>query len=520
MRRREFVTGTSTVLLSTALGACGNPVATPGPVIHTDRGRIQGSIVDGVHRFLGIPYAEPPFGADRFLPAVPRKAWDHVMQTTRYGAICPQTGGVSNSGVDEGLDCLNLNVWTPDPTAEGLPVMVWVHGGGQTSGSGAEPIYDGSTFAKEGVVLITNNRRLGAEGYLYLEEHFGSGIGPANLGILDQIEVLRWVQRNARHFGGDPGNVTLFGESGGGAATQAVIATPASTGLVHRAIPQSGGHAAQRPDSARAITETALKLLGIKPGDLDALRALDWTRFVEIYPQLQATDYGRPQIYIPMLSEAMPEHPVDACAAGLGQDVDYLIGSCRDELNFFDALPGDIVNEGPFAARREKLLHVARADLGRLRSAYAQQDPNLDEAAIELAITGDLWFRVPSIRIADTHAAQRKARTYMYRFDWESPLLGAAHAMDLLVFGNGPPLPGLAGFRDYDLFAKKMRQSWVNFAHTGDPSGGGFTWPQYEHQHRHTMALDDEFVILADPFAAQRQALGNLLEVHWGQRGI
>ncbi|MYA16623.1 MAG: carboxylesterase/lipase family protein [Gammaproteobacteria bacterium] len=231
MRRRQVLAASGAAVV--AAGIPGHATQTPmyTPTVTLSSGKVRGRIVDGVHRFLGIPYAEPPFAEHRFVAPVPRSRWDGVLDAGEYGAICPQTGGVPGGNEpDNGEDCLNLNVWTPDPGAKGLPVMVWVHGGGQVAGSGAAAYYDGTHFAKSGVVLITNNRRLGAEGYLYLAERFGEGIGPGNLGILDQIEVLRWVQENVERFGGDPGNVTLFGESGGGAATQAVVATTGSKG--------------------------------------------------------------------------------------------------------------------------------------------------------------------------------------------------------------------------------------------------------------------------------------------------
>ena len=190
---------------------------TPTPIITTQPGKLQGEIIDGVHRFLGIPYAEPPFGERRWLSPTRRACWDGVMPARHYGAVCPQTGGGIRIGAPyEGEDCLNLNVWTPDPTSGGLPVMVWAHGGGQISGSGADN--DGIHFAKEGVVIVTCNRRLGAEGYLYLEELFGDNVGPGNLGIQDLILVLEWVAENIQQFVGDPANVTLFGASGGAVA--------------------------------------------------------------------------------------------------------------------------------------------------------------------------------------------------------------------------------------------------------------------------------------------------------------
>ena len=195
--------------------------------------------------------------------------------------------------------------------------MVWAHGGGQISGTGANALYDGGHFAKEGVVLVTCNRRLGAEGFLYLEELFGEGVGPGNLGIQDLVLVLQWVADNISAFGGDPSNVTLFGESGGAAATQAVIVTPGSEGLVTKAILQSGGHAAQRPVTATAVADYVTKQVNVRAGDLDALRQVPWQRFIDFYPDLESrTDWARPQVYLPVINTHMPVHPVDAPHAG------------------------------------------------------------------------------------------------------------------------------------------------------------------------------------------------------------
>jgi para-nitrobenzyl esterase len=483
-------------------------------------GKIQGTQLDGVHRFLGIPYAEPPFGAHRFLPPVRRTPWDGVLDTSRYGAICPQTGGMQWGLPDEGEDCLNLNVWTPDPASKGLPVMVWAHGGGQTTGSGAAELYDGTNFAKSGVVLVTSNRRLGAEGYLYLPEFFGDGVGPGNLGIMDLIEVLRWVQENIEQFGGDPSNVTLFGESGGGAATQAVVATPQSKGLVHRVIPQSGGHAAQRPEAATAITAHVMKQLGIKRGDINTLRQVPWPTFVELYSELEQLELGWPQVYLPVISEAMPNHPVDAIDAGLGSEIDYLIGTCRDEINLFSALmPGGM--EGSVFDRRARfVVEKSGADWNQLEAVYRQSRPDLDAEDAAKAIMGDMWFRAPSIRIADSHAQHGSAKTWMYLFTWESQILGAAHGMDLMVFGNGLPFGPLGGFASYDQTAEFMRKAWVNFATSGDPGVGTFDWPVYDLAKRSTVALNETPAILQDPYQQQRALLDTVLSSSWETLGL
>ena len=496
------------------LAACQQEVDVPTPRIQTRGGDVRGSIVDGVHRFLGIPFAEAPFGNARFIPPVPRSSWQGVLEATEYGAICPQTGGITAGLPDEGEDCLNLNVWTPDPGARGLPVMVWAHGGGQVSGSGAAEIYDGTHFTKQGVVVVTNNRRLGAEGYLYLPEYFGDGIGPGNLGILDQIEALRWVQENIEAFGGDPNNVTLFGESGGGAATQAVVATPSSQGLVHRAIVQSGGHAAQRSESAARITAHAMQRLDIRRGDIDALRSTPWSALVDLYEDLESLDLGTPQTYLPVLSELMPVHPVDAPAAGIGTDIDYLIGSCRDEARLFDALIPGGLDDTAFARRAQRVLAAAGIDWATLRSAYQEAEPGLAHEDADVRLIGDLWFRVPSVRIAETHASRSSGRTYMYLFTWESQFLGAAHAMDLMVFGNGLPFGPLAGFASFDETEAMMRDAWVRFATTGDPSTPTHAWPSYS-EGRATMSINETPAVLEDPYRRQRIALDGVISNDW-----
>lgn len=523
MQRRAFIKRLATVLgglgLATFGGGCSKERGEPGPVIAISSGRLQGTKADGIHRFLGIPFAEPPFAENRFLPPVPRRSWDGVRPASEYGPICPQTGGISMGLPAEGEDCLNLNVWTPDPAARNLPVMVWAHGGGQVSGAGSAPLYDGAHFAREGVVLVANNRRLGAEGYLYLPEHFGDGIGPGNLGILDQIEVLRWVQENIEKFGGDPNNVTLFGESGGGAATQAVVATRQSQGLLHKVIPQSGGHAAQRPETATEISAHILKQLAIKPGDIDALRRVPWPDLVKQYRGLRELGLGQPQIYLPVLSESMPVHPADAAHEGFGLELDYLIGTCRDEMNLFAALMWNLEGSN-FDKRARQVLAQSDTDWNGLAQAYREASPELDAEAADKAIMGDMWFRAPSLRIAEGHADHGNANTFMYLFTWESQLLGAAHGMDLMVFGNGLPFEILLGFASFDRTAQFMRRAWTNFARHGNPGTSAFAWPKYDTATRRTVSLNEEASVLQDPYRLQRGALGKLLTQNWEGMGL
>ena len=488
------------------------------PVLSTPAGQMQGQIIDGVHKFLGIPYAEPPFGTLRWLTPVRRKPWSGVLQATQYGQICPQTGGMARDALVEGEDCLNLNIWTPDPAARGLPVMVWAHGGGQVSGSGADAIYDGGHFAQEGVVLVTCNRRLGAEGFLYLEELFGENVGPGNLGMQDLICVLEWLTDNVQSFGGDPNNITLFGESGGAAAAQATIATPGASGLINRAILQSGGHAVQRPATATRIAHHVIDQLGIKMRDIEALRAVHWQKFVELYAALNTRHvWADPQIYLPVLNQHLPVHPVDAPFAGFGLDIDYLVGTCREEANFFDMLMD--LEGSQFDRRARKVVAVSGAEWSDVLNRYREIHPEWDADDCFNAALGDMWFRVPSLRIAEGHQQQSQKGTYTYLFEWSSPLIGASHALDLMVFGNGLPLPGIAAFKNFEKTATFMRKAWVAFAKTGSPALPNQSWPSYR-ERQATLSIDDSPSIITASYRQQFQMLENAITSNWGQSGL
>jgi para-nitrobenzyl esterase len=500
INRREFIkAGLSLAVLSTTSSCAKQSTATPTVKIRS--GKLQGEVVDGVHRFLGIPYAEVPFGENRWRAPIHRSPWQGNFPATQYGAICPQTGTGLDFGLpDEGEDCLNVNIWTPDPASQNLPVMVWAHGGGQISGSGATQLYDGTHLAKEG--------------FLYLEELFGDDIGPGNLGIQDMICVLEWVAENIKQFGGDPNNITLFGESGGGATTQAVIATPGSEGLLRRAILQSGGHAAQRPGTATKIATSLLKDLGVEAGNIDALRAVPFQKLAELYPNLEQLDgVGQPQIYLPVINQHMPIHPTDAPFEGRGLELDYLMGTCRDEMNLFSMFIPDL-EESLFGDRAAQVIESAGITREALAESYRKGDPELEDEALANRIIGDMWFRVPSIRIAEGHASLSQANTFMYLFEWESPLIGAAHALDLMLFGNGLPVGLLGGFADYENTATTMRKAWAAFARSGDPSTVTLSWPKYDEK-RLTMSLDETTKILEDPFGAQLQLLEPVIQGSW-----
>ena len=526
MLRREFLRSSGLLLGSSLttgiIGCASEPSVNTGPVLTLQSGQVQGQVVGGVHRFLGIPYADMPFGDNRFRAPVARASWTGIFPADSYGFACPQAELIQPGTPELGEDCLNLNLWTPDPAAEGLPVMVWAHGGDQDTdtGSGSLPLYDGSHFARDGVVLVTCNRRLGAEGFLYLEELMSDGVGPGNLGILDQIEVLRWVQENITQFGGDPNNVTLFGQASGGAVVQAVVATPAAKGLFHRVIAQSASHAAQRPESANEIGRYVLDRLQVKPGDIESLKEVPWKNFTELFKDINKLGLGHPQAYLPVLGEAMPVHPADAAHSGFGLGIDYVTGTCTDEVASFNASSGDLKG-GLLSKQVEQVLAIEGVSWATLVEAYGASRPSLTDHDLDLVIIGDIYFRTATMRVAQGHALRSNKCTYTYLFDWKPPPLAhATHGLDLIMFGNGSPLVDVADLVSLEQAADFMRRSWVNFAKTGDPSNSAFAWPQYDAEFRRAVAINETPSILQDPFAAQRKLLGKVMTDNWQSMGL
>ncbi len=264
-------------------------------IVTTVAGKVRGETIPNGVAFRGIPFAEPPIGTRRFLPPAPHVPWDGVKDCTVFGPICPQVQHAETGGVLTALgrleptdeDCLFLNVWTPAIDYGRRPTMVWIHGGAYVTGSGSSELYDGASFARDGVVMVSLNYRLHAFGFLYLDELFDGAEGTGNLGILDQIAALEWVRGNIAEFGGDPDNVTIFGESAGGMSVGTLMGTPAASGLFRRAIAKSG--AAQHnisPSAAGRVTQRVLELLEVTPEDWDALRAVPVKRLVELSQQI------------------------------------------------------------------------------------------------------------------------------------------------------------------------------------------------------------------------------------------
>lgn len=483
-----------------------------GAVVKTAHGEVQGALVDGVHTFLGIPYAAPPFGPNRMRPPQPVESWDGVRDATTYAPAVPQVAPPEAAGPDwdsalTGEDCLALNVWTPDPGAAGLPVMVWIQGGAFEISSSAA--YDGSRFARDGVVCVVINWRVGADGFLYL------GDGIADVGLLDQVAALEWVRDNIASFGGDPGNVTVFGESAGAMSIGTLLAVPRAEGLFRRAILESG--AAQHvspPETALRIGRALAEKLDVPP-TRQAIAAVPMERLLAAQAELGEELGTRPERWGEDLVMTMPWQPVvdgdvlpgvpiDRVRAGSARDVDVMVGTNTDDWRMFLVLTGEIgeitdeMLVGSVAAQGRRAVAAYGLPAESALPAYRARYPGASPGDLLAAVQTDWWVRIPALRLAEAHA-RSGGRTYMYEFAWAAPGFGAIHALEVpFVFDTldtGARLFGpLLGENPPQVLADTMHATWISFASSGDPG-----WPRYDPTHRATMRFDLTSQVVDDP---------------------
>jgi para-nitrobenzyl esterase len=498
----------------------------------TTHGRLRG-VEHAAHvAFRGIPYARPPLGALRFTPPRPPEPWAGVRDASDFGRACPQPPsvlpGMAPGPQDE--DCLYLNVYAPREPGRGRPVMVWIHGGGFTGGSAAQAIYDGGRLASRGdVVVVTVNYRLGPLGFLHLPAA-GAACDDAasNPGILDQIAALAWVRDNAAAFGGDPANVTIFGESAGGMSVATLLASPLARGLFHRAIAQSGaGQATQDRDAAARTAHRLLAELGLGPHEASRLRDVPAMTLIEASARTTlAIQRAAFLVFAPMLDESvLPVHPEAAARAGDTRDVPLLVGTTLDEWRLFTFASPD--HRRLDAAGLEKRIGRRLEGLGRrealesLLAVYRRRRPEAPPWELFDAIETDRLFRIPAIRLAEARAQRdRHAATYMYLFAWPSPaargLLGACHAIELpFVFGtlDAPQIDRFSGSGPAaEHLSRRTMDAWLAFARGGAPGHGDLPdWSAYDAERRATLVLDAEPRTEDDPQADERRAWEGVL---------
>ncbi len=484
-------------------------------VIATNLGKLRGYASNGVIAFKGVRYAAPPFGANRQRPPQLVERWDGVRDAFTFGPKSPQVSyppGIAEALselVGAGEDCLTLNVWTPDLGAVGHPVMVWIPGGMfEFHATGATAFYDGSRFARDGVVCVTINYRVGAEGFLYLDD------GVANLGLLDQIAALEWVHENIAVFGGDPGKVTIFGESAGAMSVATLLSMPRAKGLFHRAIVESGtAHNVNSAETATRIGRRLAEKLGVPP-TRKAIAATSPERVLQAQAQLRDDLLAHPDpafwgevalSYLPWAptveGKTLPGRPIDHILAGAAADVDLLVGSNREETRLFFLSDGSldrITDDAVVAITSAYGLPIEALN------GYRTAHPEASAGDLFSAIQTDWYWRIPAVRLADAHVTNARAATYMYEFAWRSPQLGgrlgAAHGVeipfvfDTLGLGTNPML----GQDPPQSLANAMHAAWVAFATSGDCG-----WPRYDLVRRQTMRFDTASGVVDGPMAVE-----------------
>lgn len=493
--------------------------------ITTTTGPVTGRRTDECRVFLGIPYAAPPFGPNRLRPPVPHDPWTEPRDATAPGPTVPKMpyrvpfDEFLPEPHIEGTCCLNLNVWTP-LEGDGHPVLVWIHGGAFVNGSGIVPVYDGSAFARDGVVCVTINYRLGAEGFLH------TGDGAANLGLRDQIAALEWVRANIAAFGGDPNRVTIAGESAGGMSVTALLSSPRARGLFQRVISQSGaGHTGLSRETALVVAAALAERLDIEP-TLEAFAGVDPVDLAREAAALREEMALRPDparwreaavqgmALQPVIGDdVLPELPIAGIRGGAGEGVDVLVGSNLDEYRFFTVPPGlvDLVTDDMLDAAiagygyPADATHLLRGDGQSGGDSEGGGDGEGPGDVLSRLVT-EWYFWMPAIRLAEAvHATG--GRAWMYEFAWPSPSLGgrlgACHALEIsFVFDTlaEPAGHALSGPRPPQPLADAMHRAWVGFVTDGDPG-----WAAYDPDTRATMVFDETCEVVEDPRAEHRR---------------
>lgn len=480
------------------------------PQVRTAAGALRGSREAGLAVFRGIPFAEPPVGANRFAAPQPVRGWDGVRDAVSYGPPPPQAGAfgmdaLSRDAAGDG-DWLTVNVWSPEPApGAGLPVLVWIQGGAYVIGTSGLPEYDGGRLSREGgVVVVTFNYRLGIEGFAQIEG------APANRGLLDQVAALRWVRDNIRAFGGDPDQVTVFGQSAGGGSIAALLAMPRAAGLFRRAVAMSVPGTFFSPELAADIAAACADELGLRPtvADLSGVAPPELAAAGDavIAKAAQRTDRWGPAarrsiLFSPVVDgDVLPVTPWQALADGAGRDIELLVGHTREEQRLFttiEGLLGEVTEEQATTALRVFAPGPDGAD--RYRAAFPLAGP---DELYEL-VNSDWLFRMPSLHLAQAQTAAG-GRAHVYELTWPAPgmggVFGACHGLDVpLVFGNlsdtqAATLIGETPTPEAEALSAHIRNAWTAFATHGDPG-----WPAYDNAQRLVQLLDTQPTVTAYP---------------------
>jgi len=504
------------------------------PVVETTSGKVEGIEKDGLKIFLGIQFAAPPTGERRWLPPQPVEHWAGVKETKSYVATAPQNivpispdspfqpspkldlSLGEQPAIDE--DCLQLNIWTPGIDNSRRPVMVWIHGGGFTGGTGASPASNGGTLAKRGdVVLVTINYRLNVFGFLRLKDVTNGRIpSTGNEGMLDQVAALQWVHDNIEKFGGDPGNVTIFGISAGGASVAALLAMKEARGLFHKAISQSGSaHFLTDIGEANNYAEYFIHVLG-NEGDANSLLTLSMEQVLANYVKAIPAPKGARGPMLVVDGEVFPELPIESIRAGSADGIPLIAGTTADEWRTWQAMDPAIQElvEGRMFGRFRRMM--PDWDMAETVKAYhealSRRGISPTPSEIYLAVMTARMFWIPTTQMLEAHGS-RGNPAYGYMFTWKAPvkggLFGAFHGMDG-GFLWGTYNPDIVGTDPAaDVLSQNVQDAWIAFARTGSPQCEGLgEWPVYD-ERRKTMLFGKPSGIEEAPFEKERRIWDN-----------
>jgi para-nitrobenzyl esterase len=533
--RRQFLKHTS--LIAAAAGVCIRPTWAQQPRFveaATAHGRIRGVDVEGIKTFKGVPYGASTAGVRRFMPPVEPTAWRNVRDALEWGPSAPQrrpgaqaqSSGLSVAAAGlppEDEDCLVLNIWTP-AVGDGRkrPVMLWCHGGGFATGSGSSPVTDGTNLSRRGdVVVVSINHRLNVLGFTYLEALGGADFaGSGDAGMLDIVHALRWVHDNIAEFGGDAGNVTVFGQSGGGRKVSTLLTMPSARGLFHRAIIESGAtlKLVER-DQATQVASTLLSKLGLGRGQVRELQRLPLERIMSAYFDV-VRDMNVDQMtmgFAPTVDgHFVPRHPFYPDAADISADVPVMLGSTRTELT-------SSADAAAFALSEDSMRQRVAALLGdrapHVIDVYREANPGATPSDLYFLITSDHRYSAPVMKIAERRAALGAGPVFLYYFRWESPLEGgryrSPHTIEIpFAFDNLDASPLTADAPSARALADRVSDAWIAFARTGNPNTARLPkWPAFDADSRATMVFDDESAVIDDPIRTARVAMFDALDL-------
>ncbi|MFX1323764.1 MAG: carboxylesterase/lipase family protein [Promethearchaeota archaeon] len=496
-------------------------------IIETKAGKIQGYSENGVEVFKGIPFAEPPVGELRFLPPIAKEPWDGVLEAKEYGP-CSFQGFTQleewfGKLEPESEDCLTLNIWTPAADDEKRPVLFWIHGGAFIMGGGTHEFYEGLALAKRGnVVVVTINYRLGFLGFSYIPDI------TINAGILDQALALKWVHENIEAFGGDPKNITIFGESAGGYSVLTLPVIPKAKGLIRRVIAQSAP--AIDPEVSERSTKGVMRKLKIKKGDIDSLRKIPPEKIIEAQNEFMGTDPNNLLAFRPLIDgKTIPKHPLEAFKGGDFKNIDFMIGTTLDESKLFtfldpgfnemiksqgeNAIIGVLGMSGIDDVKSNEILNIYK---DARKGKYSTEPMDLLDA-----IVTDSLFRIPTIRFLEAQSKyQPNTFNYMFKFQCIQfdGALGCPHSIEIpFVFNtlNATGIPDFIGTGpEIETFSRKVMDAWIAFARSGNPNHKDIPeWTPYSIEKRATMCLGKESKLVDAAFEKERKAWDGLLEI-------